>query len=161
MSSSNSSEKSRETRYSHFIQAGLPITFVIIMLLDSYIFQISIWLNELVPFFIRIILCAIVLIIALIFVKLAHDALFHHNAPPNTLITEGILSHVRNPMYLGVLLIYVSFLCLSISLISIVFFIFVVVIYNKMVNYEEKVLEEIFGKDWLAYKKRVPKWIPR
>ena len=161
MSSSNSSEKSREAKYSHFIQAGLPITFIIILLLDSFVFQISVWLNEFVPFIVRIILCAIVLVIALIFIKLAHDALFSHNTPSNTLITDGILNHVRNPMYMGVLLIYVAFLCLSISLISIVFFIFVVVIYNKMVNYEEKVLEELFGEDWLAYKKRVPKWIPR
>jgi protein-S-isoprenylcysteine O-methyltransferase Ste14 len=161
MSSSNSIGKSRETRYSHFVQAGLPITFIIIMLLDSYVFRISVWLSEFVPFIVRIILCAVVLVIALIFIKLAHDALFRHNEPSNTLITDGILNHVRNPMYLGVLLIYVAFLFLSMSLISLLFFIFVVLIYNKMVNYEEKVLEELFGEDWLAYKKRVPKWIPK
>jgi len=64
-------------------------------------------------------------------------------------------------MYLGVLLIYAAFLFLSISLICVVFFIVVALIYNKMVNYEQKVLEEIFGDEWLGYKKRVPKWIPR
>ena len=161
MSSSNSSGKSREARYSHFIQASLPITFVIIILLDTFVFRISVWLNAYVPFIVRIILCAIVLVLAFIFIKLAHDALFSHNEPSNTLITDGILSHVRNPMYLGVLLIYVAFLFLSMSLISLLFFILVVVIYNKMVNIEEKVLEQLFGEDWLAYKKQVPKWIPR
>ena len=161
MASRNMSGKSREARYSHFIQVALPLTFVTIMLLDSYIFRISVWLNQIVPFIIRIILCAIVLVIAFVFIKLAHDALFSHNAPSNMLITDGILSHVRNPMYLGVLLIYVAFLFLSISLISLIFFIFVILIYNKLVNFEEKVLEELFGDVWLAYKKKVPKWIPR
>ena len=93
--------------------------------------------------------------------KLSHDALFHGNRPSNTLITDGILSHVRNPLYLGVLLIYVAFLFLSISLICVGFFIIIVAIYNNMVNHEEKVLESLFGDDYLAYKKRVPKWIPK
>ncbi len=160
--SSNDNEKiRREIKYSHLIQAGLPITFIIISLLDSYVFRISVWLNDFVPFIIRIILCVITLGIALIFIKLSHDALFRHNGPSNTLITAGILGHVRNPMYLGVLLIYVAFLFLSISLICLGFFIVVTLIYNNMVNNEEKVLEELFGEDWLTYKKTVPKWIPR
>jgi protein-S-isoprenylcysteine O-methyltransferase Ste14 len=29
-----------------------------------------------------------------------------------------------------------------------------------MVNYEEKILEDLFGEDYREYKKKVPKWIP-
>ena len=161
MSSNDNKERRRETKYSHFIQAGLPITFIIIWILDSFVFLISTVLNNVVPLILRIILFVIVLALALILMKLSHDALFSHNEPSNTLITGGILSHVRNPMYLGVLLIYVAFLFLSISLICLGFFIVIALIYNKMVNHEQKVLEELFGDEWLAYKKRVPKWIPR
>ncbi len=151
----------REIKYSHLIQGGLPIAFIIIWILDSFIFFISTILNSFVPLILRIILFSIVLILAFIFMRLSHKALISENEPSNTLITDGILDHVRNPMYLGVLLIYVAFLFLSISLICVVFFIIVALIYNKMVNYEEKVLEEIFGDEWLDYKKQVPKWIPR
>jgi protein-S-isoprenylcysteine O-methyltransferase Ste14 len=161
MSSHETKEIIRETKYSHFIQTTLPIAFISIYLLDTFIFQFSVGLNDIIPFIIRIILFVITLGIALILIKMAHDALFKHNTPSNTLLTSGILSHVRNPMYLGVLLIYVAFILLSISLISLGFFIIVALIYNKMVNYEEKVLEELFGDQWLEYKKRVPKWIPR
>jgi len=161
MPSNDNKETGRETKYSHLIQTTLPITFIAISLLDTFVLQISVGLNEIIPFFARIILCVIILGIALTLIKLAHDALFRHNEPSNALITGGILNHVRNPMYLGVLLIYVAFLFLSISLISLGFFIIVALIYNKMVNYEEKVLEELFGDEWLAYKKKVPKWIPR
>ena len=144
---SSNKQTRREIKYSHLIQGGLPIAFTIIWILDSFVFFISTILNSFVPLVLRIILFSIVLVLAFIFMGLSHKSLFSENEPSNTLITDGILAHVRNPMYLGVLLIYFAFLFLSISLICMVFFIIVALIYNKMVNYEEKVLEEIFGDE--------------
>jgi protein-S-isoprenylcysteine O-methyltransferase Ste14 len=40
------------------------------------------------------------------------------------------------------------------------FFIIVFIAYNKMANYEEKVLEKLFGEEYLGYKKKVSKWFP-
>ncbi|MHA1491618.1 MAG: methyltransferase family protein [Promethearchaeota archaeon] len=160
MKSDNNEEGKRETEHSHLVQACLPISFVIIYVLDQ-IFLISVGLNDYISLILRIILFSVVLFLAFILMKLSHDALFHSNKPSNTLITDGILGHVRNPLYLGVLLIYVAFLFLSISLICLVFFIIIISIYNNMVNHEERVLESLFGEEYLAYKKRVPKWIPK
>ncbi|MFX1340184.1 MAG: methyltransferase family protein [Promethearchaeota archaeon] len=153
--------KRRESTDSHLIRAVFPISFIINSHLDTFIFRISVGLNEVVPFISNLILSVITLGIVLILIELAHDALFSHNQPSNTLITNGILNHVRNPMYLRVLLIYMAFLFLSISRISLDFFIVVILIFNKIVNYEEKVLEELFGDNWLAYKRWVPQWIPK
>ncbi|MCK4285668.1 MAG: isoprenylcysteine carboxylmethyltransferase family protein, partial [Candidatus Lokiarchaeota archaeon] len=75
--------------------------------------------------------------------------------------TEGILGHVRNPMYLGVLLIYLAFIFLSISLISIAIWILIIIIYNRLATFEEKQLEKLFKEKYLEYKNKVPKWIPR
>jgi len=50
---------------------------------------------------------------------------------------------------------------LSISVICIVFFVFIFLLYDKMVNFEENILEKMFGKDYVEYKKKVPKWIPK
>jgi len=33
-------------------------------------------------------------------------------------------------------------------------------IYNKLANFEENKLEELFGEEYLKYKGKVPKWIP-
>jgi protein-S-isoprenylcysteine O-methyltransferase Ste14 len=63
-------------------------------------------------------------------------------------------------MYLGVLLLYLAFITLSISLIALVFFIVIFLVYNWLVNFEEKILENKFGNQWLEYKKNVPKWLP-
>jgi len=150
----------REVPYSHLIQGLSPIIFIIILLLDSNVLLISVFLNNFVPFVIRLGLCIVVLSIASILILLSHRTLFTKNRPSDTLVTDGILKYVRNPLYLGILLIYVAFLFLTISLISIVVFVVVFLIYNRMVNYEEKVLESLFGEDYLKYKKSVSKWIP-
>lgn len=72
-----------------------------------------------------------------------------------------MLKHTRNPMYFGILLVYLAFIFLSISVICIAFFVNIFLLYNKMVNFEEDILEQIFGQDYIEYKKKVPKWIPK
>jgi protein-S-isoprenylcysteine O-methyltransferase Ste14 len=150
----------RERPHAHIYHIILPIIFFLIWILDSNIFRISIFLNSFIPFLIRLLICIIVLVIALTFIMLSHQALFGSHKPAKLLITEGILRYVRNPMYLGILLIYVALIFLSISLISIVYFVLVFFIYNWMVNFEEKILENMFGTQWLEYKEKIPKWFP-
>ena len=74
---------------------------------------------------------------------------------------EGILSHVRHPMYLGVLLIYLGFIFLSISLVSVLVWIIIIIIYDRLATFEEKELERLFAEQFLEYKNKVPKWIIR
>jgi len=74
---------------------------------------------------------------------------------------DGILGHVRNPMYFGVLLIYLACIFLSISLISIAIWIVIIIIYDNLATFEGEQLEALFGQKYLEYKKNVPKWIPR
>ena len=150
----------REIPNAHIYHAVLPIVFIVIWFLDSNIFHISTFLNGFVPFIIRIILFILVFAIAITFIMLSHQALFKSHQPPNSLIANGILKYVRNPMYSGILQIYVAFIFLSISLISISLFIIVFLVYNWMVNYEENILENMFSEQYLEYKEKVPKWFP-
>lgn len=151
----------RETPNAHIYHAVLPIAFILVWFLDSNIFKISTFLNGFIPFLIRLIIFILVFVIAITFIMFSHRALFKSHQPPNSLITNGILGRVRNPMYLGILLIYVAFIFLSISLISVGLFVIVFLAYNWMVNFEEKILEKMFGNQFLEYKKKVPKWIPK
>jgi len=64
-------------------------------------------------------------------------------------------------MYLGILMVYIAFICFSLSLIALALFVIIFRSYNRSVNYEENVLEQLFGKDYLQYKQKVPKWIPK
>lgn len=150
----------REAPNSHIIQGVSPIVFIIIWFLDSQVFRFSTYLNIFVLFPIRLILFIIVFAISITFIMFSHRTLFKSHEPSNKLITGGVLRYVRNPMYFGILLIYVAFLVLSISLIGIGLFIIIFLVYNWMVNYEEKILEDIFGDEYREYKSKVSKWIP-
>ena len=150
----------REIPNAHIYHAMLPIIFFLIWFLDSSVFRISIFLNNYVPFLIRIILCISIIAISLTFIFLSHQTLFKSHQPSTSLITNGILGYVRNPMYLGILLIYVAFIFLSLSLISIGLFVLIFLVYNWMANFEEKILENLFGEKFLEYKKKVGKWLP-
>ncbi|MFX1390071.1 MAG: methyltransferase family protein [Promethearchaeota archaeon] len=150
----------REVPNSHIYHTVLPIVFILIWVLDAHLFRFSTFLNKFIPFVLHLILFIVVWVIAIIFIMLSHCTLFKSHHPPDKLITDGILGYTRNPMYFGILLIYVAFLFLSISLISLGFFIVVFLVYNWMVNYEEKILIKMFGEEFITYKKNVSKWIP-
>ena len=150
-----------EAPHSHLKQGLSAIVFTIVWILDSLIFSFSTVLNSFVPWIVRLILFIIIFAVAFVFIRSSHKVLFRQPENKDDLITNGILGHVRNPMYFGVLLIYLACIFLSISLISIAVWIVIIVIYDRLATFEGKQLEELFGRKYLDYKEKVPKWIPR
>jgi protein-S-isoprenylcysteine O-methyltransferase Ste14 len=78
------------------------------------------------------------------------------------LVTYGIFSWMRNPLYVGNFLIWMGFTVIS----GVLWFIPVAIVlfaieYTLIVRYEEGVLESIFGAEYLEYKSRTPRWFPR
>lgn len=78
------------------------------------------------------------------------------------LVTYGIFAWMRNPLYVGNFLIWTGFVVGSgvhwFLPIALVLF---AVEYSLIVRYEEGVLESIFGVDYVEYKRRTPRWLPR
>jgi protein-S-isoprenylcysteine O-methyltransferase Ste14 len=78
------------------------------------------------------------------------------------LVTYGVFSWSRNPLYNGNFLIWMGFVVMS----GVLWFLPIAIVlfaaeYSFIVRYEEGVLESIFGKDYLDYKSRTPRWLPR
>src|SRR5256885_2459126 len=78
------------------------------------------------------------------------------------LVTYGIFAWMRNPLYLGNFLIWMGFTVIS----DVLWFIPVAIVlfaveYTLIVRYEDGVLESIFGEEYLAYKGRTSRWLPR
>ena len=157
---SSTTRKDREMPYAPLIGFSTSIIFMIVWMLDN-IFSISLILNRFCPLTIRSIFFVTLLCLGVIFLYISRKILFHNGELSDTLVTDGIFGRVRHPMYLGGLLIFISFILLSISLISIALFIIIFILYNKMATYEEKILEGMFRDQYLEYKKQVPKWIPK
>lgn len=83
-------------------------------------------------------------------------------APARTsaLVIDGLYRVSRNPMYLGMLFVLVgwaAWLATPAALIGPA--LFVVLIDHMQIIPEERALEEKFGDEYLAYKKRVRRWI--
>lgn len=77
------------------------------------------------------------------------------------LVTYGIFSWSRNPLYNGNFLVWMGFCVIS----GVMWFLPIAVLlfgaeYGFIVRYEEGVLESTFGREYLEYKNTVPRWLP-
>lgn len=83
-------------------------------------------------------------------------------APTKTLVVQGLHRFVRNPMYIGVLLViagqawlfWSKALCVYAVLLWLAFHLFVM-------TYEEPTLRKQFGQSYDRYRAAVPRWIPK
>jgi len=80
------------------------------------------------------------------------------------LIVSGPFAYVRNPLYVGNILLYTGFGVMSLALfpyLQIVAFLFFLLQYYLIVKEEESFLIEKFGNDFKYYLENVPRFFPR
>ena len=78
------------------------------------------------------------------------------------LVTDGLFSHCRNPLYVGNILIVMGFVFVSGNLTGlIVGSLAFLIIYRLIVHSEESFLSAKFGEPYAAFCADVPRWIPR
>lgn len=78
------------------------------------------------------------------------------------LVTRGFFNHVRNPLYVGNVLILLGLLVIwNAPLAYLVGVPFFLVGYVAIVAAEEAFLRRKFGAEYDAYARRVPRWLPR
>ena len=80
--------------------------------------------------------------------------------PASSLQTNGIYSISRNPMYVGLAIVYLGITCLIGNWWNIILFpLLLLVIKEYVIKKEEKYLERAFGEKYLDYKSRVRRWL--
>ena len=83
-------------------------------------------------------------------------------SPPRKLVVAGLYRSVRNPQYVGVLLVAVGEALLAQAGILFGYAAFLAVAYHLFVQYyEEPTLSRLFGESYLQYREAVPRWLPR
>ena len=76
------------------------------------------------------------------------------------LVTEGVFSYTRNPMYLGMVIILLGVSIYNGVYIGIIILpCFIFYITEFQIKPEEKAMEEIFAGDYTDYLKRVRRWL--
>ncbi len=82
--------------------------------------------------------------------------------PPKELVATGFYRYVRNPMYVGVLLMLTGHFLWFKDVWLGVYAVIVFLAFHLFVTlYEEPTLKSKFGASYEAYLRKVPRWIPR
>ena len=149
-----------EHPYGDLGQIILLLAFLVIWILDSFVFKFSIILGPHIPIYIRLIVAGLLLLLAIYLLRTGHRAISEEILSTPRLLTDGAFSRVRHPLYLAALLFYLILIFISLSLISLGIFAGIFIFYNYIAVYEENFLEQKFGQDYRDYKKNVPRWIP-
>ena len=78
----------------------------------------------------------------------------------SSLQTNGIFEITRNPMYLGLVMVYLGLTCLIGNWWNLIFLPFLLLIIQEyVIKREEKYLERKFGQEYTAYKQVVRRWL--
>jgi protein-S-isoprenylcysteine O-methyltransferase Ste14 len=136
-------------------RSWLPVPFLVVPLLVPGRQTVSGW----------IIAAALIVggeIVRLLGVSAAGAVTRRRSRDVQRLVTYGIFAWVRNPLYIGNFLIWMGFVVGS----GVLWFLPVAIAlfaleYTLIVRYEEGVLESIFGAQYVDYRARTPRWLPR
>ena len=82
-----------------------------------------------------------------------------------SLCTAGPYGYVRNPIYVGNMLMYLGIVIIAgspnLTLMALTTMTFFIIQYSLIISLEEEKLDELFGSEYLAYKKNVRAILPR
>jgi len=138
----------------------VTIVFLFVIFFTKDIFRFSIELPTLLGYII-IVAGLIIIFVAAKQFKAANTTI--NPTKPETasvLVSNGVFSYSRNPMYLGMLIIIIGFSIIH-NLIAIIVFIPLWIIY--MINFqiipEEEAMKTLFKEEFLNYSKKTRRWI--
>jgi methanethiol S-methyltransferase len=87
--------------------------------------------------------------------RVLYDAQTHHR-----LATTGLYAHIRHPQYVAFVLIMFGFLLQWPTLVTLMMFPVLVLVYARLAKAEERDMVAEFGQDYAQYRRRTPAFIP-
>jgi protein-S-isoprenylcysteine O-methyltransferase Ste14 len=88
------------------------------------------------------------------------DTTLDVNKPVSSLVQDGPFRYSRNPGYLSLAMIYSGIAILRNALWAILLLpLLVLLTQRELIAREERYLERTFGEEYLAYKRRVRRWM--
>ena len=110
---------------------------------------------------VQIPVAAAILLLAVYMIRAGLKTVFSERRDPPEVIRKGVFNWVRHPVYAGAMLIMVAFIIAIPSLLSVAVLLLNFVFYNMMASYEEGLLVDMFGSEYLNYRKEVGRWLPK
>jgi len=141
-------------------QLILLVVFLVVWIADSFVFKYSTFLTQYISNYIRVPIALIILTISGLLAGFGLNTVFGKTRKEPQVITTGVFSIVRHPIYFGSILLYLGFILLSLSLLSVLIWFIIIIFYYMISRYEEKLLTQRFGSTYEEYKKKVPMLFP-
>ena len=135
------------------------VVFAIVWLADSFFLQKTTLLAGYFLLYQRLAVLIICAGIALYLFKSGH-VVVGGDMRPDRVVATGAFQYIRHPLYLGSLLFYFGFSFATGSVACFALFLIMVVFYNYIATYEEKLMVAKLGNDYVDYMKNTNKWFP-
>lgn len=135
------------------------VLFAIVWILDSFVLRFSTSPLSVIPLYVRLPIAVVVLAVSIYLFNKSHHAVPKEDRP-GKVITSGAFRYLRHPLYMSTVLFFLAFVIATVSIISLALWVLIFAFYDFIAGYEEKILEEKFGEEYLSYKSRTAKWVP-
>lgn len=153
-------EKKGEHPWGDTGQLILFVLFLIVWAADSFFLHLSTFLSDQLPLYFRLGILSLLLIIAILLFRSAHFVT-GEGQRSNKVVRTGAFRYVRHPLYLASILVYFGLAISTASFFSLAVFVGIFIFYNYISSYEEKLLVSKFGDEYINYKRKTGKWMPR
>jgi protein-S-isoprenylcysteine O-methyltransferase Ste14 len=152
---------SGEHRLGDMGQLILLFIFLGIWISDSFVWHYSTLKPDVLPEYVRIGLAGLVLVLAWYLARRGMKAVFGGDRSKPGVLDSGVFKVVRHPIYTGAILFYLGASLITLSLASALFWLVIISFYILIARYEERILTEEFGQDYLNYKKKTGMLFPK
>ena len=149
-----------EYRWGDAGQLLFLVVFIIILFSDLFLIKLSNFWQNTVPWYFRVILFIPLFIISGYLARTGLKQVFEEERKELEVINSGVFGIVRHPIYLGSIILFLSFVILSLSILALIIWFAIVIFYYYLCRYEEKLLIKKLGDKYLDYIKEVPMLIP-
>lgn len=139
-----------------FFKIDIPLTHEYGHLLAVLLTNIGMGID--LAWFIVMIISTVFIIVGIECIRRGWNLIFHAD---EGLITTGIYAKMRHPQYTGIFIITIGFLIQWPTILTLIMWPLVFMMYFRLARREENRLEEKFDIDYLNYKKAVPMFVPR
>ncbi|MBN1895781.1 isoprenylcysteine carboxylmethyltransferase family protein [bacterium] len=154
----------KENRGEHpFGDAGqlvFLLLFLLVWITDSFVLHLTTGWARAVPPALRLMVCLFFLVPAFFLMKSGHRAVEERERPAQ-MITTGAFRLVRHPLYLSSLMVYMALTGLTGSLLSLALLVPIWLFFDKIAEFEEGIMVKKFGNDYLLYRNKTGRWLPR
>ena len=150
-----------EHKYGDLLQLILFLLFIGVGVIDHFFIKSQAVLSPHISWWARVSISLLLLVIGLRLAKEGLRVVFGDVREKAVVIYQGVFTHLRHPIYLGAILMYLAAVVLTLSLAAGAVWVLVLVSYAFLAQHEEKLLIKKFGEEYRQYMQLVPMWIPR